>query len=199
MRLLPFVIFTGTYAIYQAISLPVNFAGRGFDLAAHQARIQAWHPLSYPCVDIFLPICGEPIELLRNTWTAVSDLIASYQGPATAFVLDDGASDEARSVSESFGFSYIRRPDLPDLKKDKKAGNLRYAFARTSAEFLVILDADFAPRHDFLAETLPYMDDPAIAIVQTPQFFRSSPAQIVDREGGGPDPGGVLPDGPGGP
>ena len=44
---------------------------------------------------------------------------------------------------QSFGFSYIRRPDLPD---HKKAGNLRYAFARTSAEYLVILDADFAPR-----------------------------------------------------
>ena len=41
----------------------------------------------------------------------------------------------------------------------------------------VILDADFAPRRDFLAETLPYMDDPAIAIVQTPQFFRESAAQ----------------------
>jgi GT2 family glycosyltransferase len=183
LALVPFVIFTGTYAIYQAISLPVNFAGRGFDLAAHNARIQAWHPLSYPCVDIFLPICGEPIELLRNTWSAVFDLIESYAGAATAFVLDDGASDEARSVSESFGFSYIRRPDLPHFKK---AGNLRYAFARTNAELLVILDADFAPRHDFLAETLPYMDDPTIAIVQTPQFFRSSPAQTWIERAAGP-------------
>ena len=70
--LLPFLLFTGIYVVYQAISLPVNFAGAGFDLAAHQARIAAWHPPSYPDVDIYLPICGEPIELLRNTWTAVS-------------------------------------------------------------------------------------------------------------------------------
>jgi cellulose synthase/poly-beta-1,6-N-acetylglucosamine synthase-like glycosyltransferase len=180
--LLPFLAFTGTYIIYQAISLPVNFAGRGFDLAAHQARVQAWQPPAYPGVDILLPICGEPIELLRNTWTAVSGLIAAYQGEARAYVLDDGASDEARSVSESFGFSYIRRPE-PVFKK---AGNLRYAFARTSAEFLVILDADFAPRSDFLAETLPYMDDPKIAIVQTPQFFRSSPAQTWIERSAGP-------------
>jgi cellulose synthase/poly-beta-1,6-N-acetylglucosamine synthase-like glycosyltransferase len=181
--LLPFLAFTGTYIIYQAISLPVNFAGRGFDLPAHQARIRAWQPPAYPGVDIFLPICGEPIELLRNTWEAVSGLIADYQGEARAYVLDDGASDEAHSVSESFGFSYIRRPDLPAFKK---AGNLRYAFARTSAEFLVILDADFAPRRDFLAETLPYMDDPKIAIVQTPQFFRSSPAQTWIERSAGP-------------
>jgi cellulose synthase/poly-beta-1,6-N-acetylglucosamine synthase-like glycosyltransferase len=181
--LLPFLAFTGTYIVYQAISLPVNFAGRGFDLAAHQARVRAWHPPSYPGVDIFLPICGEPIELLRNTWTAVAGLIADYEGQARAYVLDDGPSDEARSVSESLGFCYICRPDRPAYKK---AGNLRYAFARTSAEFLVILDADFAPRRDFLAETLPYMDDPAIAIVQTPQYFRSSAAQTWIERAAGP-------------
>ena len=118
--LAPFMLFTGAYVVYQVISLPVNFPGRGFDLAAHQARIEAWHPLPYPCVDIFLPICREPIELLRNTWTAVSELIAAYQGLATAYVLDDGASDEARSMSESFGFSYIRRPDVPDSRRTRK-------------------------------------------------------------------------------
>jgi cellulose synthase/poly-beta-1,6-N-acetylglucosamine synthase-like glycosyltransferase len=181
--LAPFMLFTAAYVIYQAISLPVNFAGRGFDLAAHTARVRAWHPPSHPCVDIYLPICGEPIELLRNTWTAVAGLIAEYEGVAEAYVLDDGASDEARAMCESFGFSYIRRPDRP---QGKKAGNLRYAFAHTRAEFLMILDADFAPRPDFLAETLPYMDDHAVAIVQTPQFFRSSAAQTWIERAAGP-------------
>jgi cellulose synthase (UDP-forming) len=170
----PFMIFTGSYVVYQAISLPVNFAGRGFDLAAHQARIRAWRPPEYPSVDIYLPICGEPIEVLRNTWQAVSGLTAAYGGAARAYVLDDGPSQEARAVAESFGFCYLRRPDT---RSYKKSGNLRYGFARTSGEYLVILDADFAPRPDFLAETLPYMDDPAIAIVQTPQFFRGSAKQ----------------------
>ena len=192
----PFLLFTATYVIYQAISLPVNFAGRGFDLAAHQARIPAWQPPSYPDVDIYLPICGEPIELLRNTWTAVSALIEDYQGEARAYVLDDGPSQEARSMAGSFGFSYMHRPDWPT---GKKAGNLRYAFSQTGAEYLVILDADFAPRRDFLAETLPYLDDPAIAIVQTPQYFRTQPGADLDRAGRGADPGGVLPDGSGGP
>jgi cellulose synthase/poly-beta-1,6-N-acetylglucosamine synthase-like glycosyltransferase len=170
----PFMIFTATYLIYQVISLPVNFTGRGFELAAHQARIRSWRPGEYPSVDIYLPICGEPIEMLLNTWRAVEQVIAAYGGVAQAYVLDDGPSDEARSASESLGFFYIRRPDL---RAYKKSGNLRYAFARTNGEYLVILDADFAPRQDFLTETLPYMDDPAIAIVQTPQFFRESAAQ----------------------
>jgi cellulose synthase (UDP-forming) len=170
----PFLAVTVTYLIYQVISLPVNFTGRGFDAAAHRARIAAWRPQKYPSVDIYLPICGEPSELLRGTWDAVLGLIAAYPGPARAYVLDDGPSGEARSVAESLGFSYLRRPDL---RAYKKSGNLRYAFARTSGEYLVIFDADFAPRADFLAETLPYMDDPGTAIVQTPQFFRESAAQ----------------------
>ncbi len=179
----PFLVFTVIYVLYQGISLPVNFAGRGFDLAAHQARIQAWHPDAYPDVDIYLPICGEPVELLRNTWTAVSGLIEDYPGQASACVLDDGPDEEARAMTEEFGFRYIHRPDWP---AGKKAGNLRYAFTQTSAEFAVILDADFAPRRDFLAETLPYMDDPAIAIVQTPQYFRTHPAQTWIERAAGP-------------
>lgn len=170
----PFAAFTATYVIYQAISLPVNFTGRGFDLAAHQARIAAWRPLTYPSVDIFLPICGEPMDVLRNTWQAVAELTRGYPGVSRAYVLDDGPSDEARLACEGLGFTYIRRPDL---RAYKKSGNLRHAFAVTDGEFIVILDADFAPRADFLAETLPYLDDPRIAIVQTPQYFRGSAAQ----------------------
>jgi cellulose synthase (UDP-forming) len=170
----PFLAFTATYIAYQAISIPVNFTGKGFDLAGHKARIASWSPQSHPSVDIFLPVCGEPVEVLRNTWAAVSDLVTGYPGAARPYVLDDGASDEVCSMAASFGFDYIRRPDLPAFKK---AGNLRYAFARTDGEYLVIFDADFAPRSDFLAETLPYLEDPAVAIVQTPQYFRRNSRQ----------------------
>ncbi len=38
----------------------------------------------------------------------------------------------------------------------KKAGNLRYGFGCSSGEFILILDADFAPRADLPAEMLPY-------------------------------------------
>ena len=140
LLLSPFLLFTGIYIVYQAISLPVNFAGAGFDLAAHQARIATWHPPSYPDVDIYLPICGEPIELLRNTWTAVSDLIENYQGQARAYVLDDGPSEEARSMAGSFGFSYIHRPDGPPARRPatcatpspKPAPNTWSSWTRTS-------------------------------------------------------------------
>ena len=166
-----FMIFTATYAIYQMISLPVNFTGRGFDFAAHTELISSWHPEIHPTVDIYLPICGEPIEVLANTWHAAARMIASYPGPARAYVLDDGPSGDAEELAAEFSFSYVRRPDS---RAYKKSGNLRYAFARTDGEYLLILDADFAPRPDLLAETLPYFGDESVAIVQTPQYFRAS-------------------------
>ena len=177
--MLAFAGYTVLYLAYQAVSLPVNFAGRSFDLAAHEARIRAWYPRRHPSVDIFLPICGEPINVLRNTWTGVFELIQAYNGDAHAYILDDGPSDDAMALAPAFGFTYVRRPNL---REHKKAGNLNYAFRRTGAEHIVIFDADFRPRLDFLEETLPYMDSPTIGIVQTPQFFRVSPRQTwVER------------------
>ena len=102
LALAPFGAFTVIYIVYQALSLPVNFAGKGFDLDAHRARVLTWRPPVYPDVDIYLPICGEPIELLRNTWTAAAGMIEEYQGEVRAYVLDDGPSEEARVTAGSF-------------------------------------------------------------------------------------------------
>ena len=60
-----FGTFTLIYLVYQLVSLPVNFTGRSFDLAAHDALVSSWRPERYPDVDIYLPICGEPIEVRR--------------------------------------------------------------------------------------------------------------------------------------
>jgi cellulose synthase (UDP-forming) len=176
----PWTIFT---IIYLTVSLFSNFAGRDFDLAAHEARVSAWQPVRYPDVDIFLPICGEPLELLRNTWTYVHELLRAYPGDGFALVLDDKPDPRARELAREFGFVYWVR-DNPGWMK--KAGNLRYAFERTQGEFFVIFDADFVPRPDFLAETLPYFDDPGIGIVQTPQFFRPDPRHTWVERAGGP-------------
>lgn len=178
---LPFAAYTLTYVIYQALSIPINFTGRNFDLRGHEIRVLAWAPRRYPSIDVFLPICGEPLELLENTWRGVAELRVAYPGRVVPYVLDDGDSDEAARMAQDFGFRYIRRP----VHEHKKSGNLNFAFARTGGEHIVIFDADFRPRPDFLAETLPYMDDPSIGIVQTPQFFRVMRGQSwVERAAG---------------
>src|SRR5258707_568030 len=75
----PMLIFT---VLYYLISLCVNFSARGFDMAGHQGLVKSWRPAQYPSLDIFLPICGEHPDVLRNTWAHVRDLTAAYPGEA---------------------------------------------------------------------------------------------------------------------
>ena len=109
------------------------------------------------------------------------------------YVLDDGPIRRGtpRLAAE---FGYSATASRPNPASIKKAGNLRHAFGRTCGEFIVILDADFAPRSDFLAETLPYFDD---AADRRSCRHRSSSAtqQAADLGGtaGRRDPGGLLP------
>lgn len=105
----------------------------------------------------------------------VYELARGYPGALEVYVLDDGDSRPARRLAARYGFTYVVRPNRGYMRK---AGNLRYAFWHTRGEFIVIFDADFCPRPDFLAEILPYFRvDPGIGIVQTPQFFRTDRRQ----------------------
>lgn len=156
---------------------------RGFSLAEHRRIVSRWRPQQYPSVDIFLPVCGEPVEVLRNTWKYVDQLMLTYQGQTTAYVLDDSASPELRKMAAEFGFAYAVRPDRGWLKK---SGNLLFGYQISRGDFILLLDADFAPRHDLLYETLPYMAAfQRIGIVQTPQFFRVSDKQTWVERGAG--------------
>jgi cellulose synthase (UDP-forming) len=157
------------------ISLFSDGFGPGFDLDEHRRIVADWRPWSYPSVDVFLPICGEPIELLRNTWTHVAELRAAYQGRLTPYVLDDVGSPELKALARKFGFAYATRPDRGWYKK---SGNLKYGFEISNGDYVLLLDADFVPRSDLLDETLPYFDAfPEVGIVQTPQYFH-----VVDEQ-----------------
>jgi cellulose synthase (UDP-forming) len=162
-------------SIYHLTSFGLNLFYRQFDLRHHRMKVKFWLVSSHdrqPPVDIFLPICGEDLDVLRNTWGYVSKLNYSKK---TVYVLDDSKDnlDAHRALAEEFGFVYMERPNKGHMKK---AGNLKHTFERSSGEFIAIFDADFAPHPDFLIETLPYMNDPKVGIVQTPQYFETSRA-----------------------
>ncbi|CAN0266234.1 unnamed protein product [Ectocarpus fasciculatus] len=155
--------------------------GKDFRLDEHTEVLKASEEKGYmPTVDVFLPVCKEPLYLLANTWKHVAALDYPH---VKVFVLDDGASDEVKALASVFGFEYVLRSNAPELKK---AGNLRNAFAMTSGEAIAIFDADFCPRPDFLKETVPYFgEDPTIGIVQSPQFFRFRDEQTWIEQGAG--------------
>ena len=67
------------------------------------------------------------------------------------WVCDDNRRPEMRRLAEEMGVGYFDRPD----NKGAKAGNLNHALARTSAPYIMTLDADMIPRSDFLLKRDP--------------------------------------------
>ena len=176
----PFVIMG---ALFLALPMITDGLARGFDFGEHQRLVNGWQPEAYPSVDVFLPVCGEPVDVVRNTWKYVAEMSRHYQGRVTAYVLDDSASPELKALAREFGFAYARRPNRGWFKK---SGNLWFGFQVSYGDYILLLDADFAPRHDLLNEALPYMEtDPTIGIVQTPQFFRITNNQSWVERGAG--------------
>ena len=176
----PFVLLG---ALFLAIPLITDVAGKAFDIAAHKRLVARWRPTEYPSVDVFLPVCGEPLPVLRNTWTHVRAMARHYPGKVVPYVLDDSANPRLKEMAREFGFVYATRPNRGWFKK---SGNLWFGFQISEGDYILLLDADFAPRPDLLEETLPYMDDdPATGIVQTPQYFHVMNDQTWVERGAG--------------
>lgn len=168
---------------YYLVSLIVTVPTRGFDLNRHRRLVFSWRPKRYPSVDVFLPTAGEDTAVLRNTWEGVTELQKYYKGKLIAWVLDDSARDKVSELASQFGFEYVVRPNRGEFKK---AGNLRHGYKISKGKFIVIFDADFRPRHDFLNELLPYMyDNERLGIVQSPQFFDVNDSQNWLERGAG--------------
>lgn len=128
-------------------------------------------PTSPPAgtVDVFVTTYDEPLDLVMATANAAKRI----RYPHETWILDDGARPEMRAAAAAAGIGYVTRSaDWEGKPRHAKAGNLNNALFATEGEFLLILDADQIPDPFILDRTLGYFgDDPAVAIVQTPQYF----------------------------
>jgi cellulose synthase (UDP-forming) len=168
---LPFVIINFVFFV---TSIFIAFLYKKFDVVLHKAIVRS--NSKFPSVDVFLPVCGEDLNVIAKTWESVKNL--EYPNYKT-FVLDDKGDKRLETLAKVFGFTYLSRPDKGYMKK---AGNLRYGFGLTSSDYVAILDADFVADPRFLLETIPYMvKNPKVAIVQTPQYFACSDIMHEDN------------------
>lgn len=128
-----------------------------------------------PFVDVFITTYNEGFDVIERT--IVGALSMDYPRYAV-WVLDDGKRDWLRRYCEAKGARYLTRPDNHHAKAGNLNNGLAVSAAHTNGELVMVLDADFVPRRNFLWRTVGFFDDPNIGIVQTPQhFFNSDPIQ----------------------
>jgi len=162
------------YAIYVVLTAAWTFPhflfvlfSKNFDVNEHIATVRDYlHKAQGSSVDVFIPTCGEDIEIIGNTLYHVSQL--TYE-KLQVYVLDDGASPEVETLARHHGFHYLCRSNRGEMKK---AGNLLHGFQHSQGDYILVLDADFAIAPCALQHLVPWMErDNTIAILQTPQYF----------------------------
>ncbi len=125
-----------------------------------------------PFVSIQLPIYNERYVVKRLVDACASMAEKYGHENAEICILDDSTDDTRQLVDDlvdeysrkNFIIRALRRPN----REGYKAGALQLALANTTAEFIAIFDADYAPPADFLLKTVPYLlQDKTLGIVQS--------------------------------
>lgn len=122
-------------------------------------------------IDVFVPTCGEPLEVIERTVTAA----IAMDVPHLTYVLDDGRDPAVRAMAARLGARYLVR----FTSQGAKAGNLNAALERTHGDLIAVFDADHAPHPGFLRSILGYFEDEKLAFVQTPQYYANADSSEV--------------------
>ncbi len=165
-----FIIFTPfilIFLFYLITHFLFNLKYRKFNIESHRKWADRfWREnKNEPPVDIFIPYCGEGLEIIRETGQAAKNI--NYNNK-NIYILDDSGDEEVRKLASEMGIGYFSRPDRGYMKK---AGNLNYAIDRTEGDFMAVFDTDFMPEADFLKDLLPYFSDEKVGIIQSPQYY----------------------------
>ena len=116
-------------------------------------------------VDIFIPCCGEPLDILEPTILAAQNITYPKK---TVHVIDDCNQESVREMAARLGVNYLSRP----THENRKAGNLNYALAHTDGDLILALDADQVSKPELIDRIIGYFHFPHIAFVQTAQSFK---------------------------
>jgi len=123
----------------------------------------------YPVVLVQLPVFNEYYVVERLIDAAVN---LNYPKEKLQIQVLDDSTDESfalaakrveRYKDQGFNIEHVRRPD----RKGFKAGALQYGLELSNAPYVVVFDADFVPKSDFILRTIPEFENPEIGMVQT--------------------------------
>lgn len=121
-----------------------------------------------PVITIQLPLFNEPFVAAR-----IIDAAAAQDWPHDRLEIQllDDSNDETRQITqERCAWWRNRGIDISLLHRDErhgyKAGALAAGLRRARGELIAIFDADFIPGPDFLKQTVPWLEDQAVGMVQ---------------------------------
>jgi cellulose synthase (UDP-forming) len=154
--------------VYTMMSIIILFRNIDRSGQADAAQERMEREGDFPAVDVFICTYDEPLDILEKS---ILTALALDYPDFTVWVLDDTRRGWLREYCAAAGARYVTR----DNNRDAKAGNLNNGLAitagETNAPVILVLDADFAPRRDFLKRTVGLLSNPGVAVVQTPQFY----------------------------
>jgi hypothetical protein len=107
-------------------------------LSGHHAITRAYQQ-GCETVDVFLPSCGEPVELFDNSFRCVLGL--RWHGTKAVYV-HDSAREEVRALDKRYGYAYVVSASRGELRK---ARNLPYL---ADPKISIVWTAQFFDVHD---------------------------------------------------
>ncbi|MEB3264515.1 MAG: cellulose synthase catalytic subunit [Synechococcus sp.] len=122
---------------------------------------------SVPWVDVLVPTCGEPLELVER---CLRGTLAMHYPRMQVWLLDDAARPELELLCRRLGCRYRSRQG----RLHAKAGNLNAALPHLRGELVAVFDADVVPLTSFLRRTVGLFADPRVGFVQTPQCYMNA-------------------------
>ena len=122
---------------------------------------------------VLIPVCDEPIDVLRPTFRAADRL--GHRVLVVENSRTPGHGDQVRTLADAHGLDWVAVPN-----RGTKAAALNAALPLVETELLVLFDADVVATSDAVGTLVaPLLEDPRLALVQSPQAERNREASVV--------------------
>ncbi|GAB3625923.1 cellulose synthase [Pandoraea terrae] len=163
-----FFAFETVAITYTLLSIVVLTRSTDYTATADRAEARLRRRDDLPAVDIFIATYNEGLDILEKT--IVSALAIDYPN-FHVWVLDDTRRVWLKEFCEQVGAGYVTRENNTHAKAGNLNNGLQHTARLSNAPFIMVLDADFAPRRNILMRIMGFFDDPKVGVVQTPQFY----------------------------
>jgi cellulose synthase (UDP-forming) len=116
---------------------------------------------------------GEPYEMFVRTLEAAREI----RYPHATYLLDDTRDPRFAALATAKGAVPFELVGIPGAK----AGKINAALARTTEDFVLVLDPDHVPLPELLDRVLGHFADPRVGFVQVPQAYHNAGESFVAR------------------